>query len=286
MPEWITERIAAFRLPFTLEPKPGVRVDRLVQAYLVKGSRPTLVDAGVATAHDVLVKELAAAGVLPEKLALVVSTHEHADHVGGNGLLKLRYRPPFACYPAARRWAEDYALQMRERPVPNGPVLFGDPITFDREVRDGERVDVGGLTLEVLFTPGHSPGHIALYSPEERVLIAQDAPQPCGGLPLYNDIPAALASLERLAAVPAVEHLLLGHEPFHLAGEAARSFLREGPVFIRAVHAQVEKARAQLGPPPNTEALTREVLDGLGRQAAPVVPMIVQSIEAHLRWCS
>ena len=283
MPEWITERIAAFKLPFAIEPKPGVRIERLVQAYLVKGGRPTLVDTGVATAHDFLVKELAAAGVLPEKLALVICTHEHADHVGGSGLMKQRYRPPFACHAAARRWAEGYELQMRERPVPNGPTLFGEPIRFDRDLRDGERVDLGGLTLEVLFTPGHSPGHIALYCPEERVLMAQDAPQPCGGLPLYNDVPAALASLERLAAVPEVDHLLLGHEPFHLAGEAARAFLRDGAAFIGSVHGQVEKARAQLGPPPNLEALTREVLDGLGKQAVPVVPMIVQSIEAHLR---
>ncbi len=284
MPEWITERIAAFRLPFTMEPKPGVRIERFVQAYLMKGTRPTLVDAGVAPAHDILVKELAAAGVLPEVLSLVISTHEHADHVGGNGLLKARYYLPFACHPAARRWAEDYALQLRERPVPNGETLFGEPIRFDRDLGDGERVDVGGLTLEVLFTPGHSPGHIALYCPEERVLIAQDAPQPVGGLPLYNDVPAVLASLQRLAAVAAVEHLLLGHEPFHLTGDAARKYLADGAAFVRSVHDQVERARAQLGPPPDLAALTREVLDGLGKQAAPVVPMIVQTIEAHLRW--
>ncbi len=284
MPEKITDRIAAFRLPFIMEPTPGVRLERFVQAVLVVGTRPTLVDAGVAAAHDVLVRELAAAGVLPEKLSLVISTHEHADHVGGNGLLQARYRPPFACHPAARRWAEDYALQLRERPVPNGETLFGDPIRFDRDLRDGERVDVGGLTLEVLFTPGHSPGHIALYCPEERVLIAQDAPQPTGGLPLYNDVPAALASLRRLAAVAKMDHLVLGHEPYHLTGDAARTYLVEGEAFVRSVHAQVERARAQLCPPPDLAALTREVLDGLGKQAAPVVPMIVQTIEAHLRW--
>lgn len=284
MPEWVTERIAAFRLPFAFEPKPGVRIERFVQAYLVGGAHPTLVDAGVAPAHEILVRELAAAGVLPERLSLVISTHEHADHVGGNGLLKVRYRPTFACHAAARRWAEDYALQLRERPVPQGEGLFGEPIRFDRELRDGERVDVGELTLEVLFTPGHSPGHIALYCPEERTLIAQDAPQPVGGLPLYSDIPSMLASLARLSAVPEVDHLLLGHEPFYLRGQEARAYLVGGPAYVRAVHAQVEKARAQLGPPPDLAALTREVLDGLGRQAAPVLPMIVQTIEAHLRW--
>lgn len=284
MPEWITERIAAFRLPFTMEPKPGVRIERFVQAYLVKGTRPTLVDAGVAPAHDLLVKELAAAGVLPEMLALVISTHEHADHVGGNGALKGRHYMPFACHPAARRWGEDYALQLRERPLPNGEALFGEPIRFDRDLQDGERLDAGGLTLEVLFTPGHSPGHIALSCPEERVLIAQDAPQPVGGLPLYHDVPATLASLERLAAVARVDHLLLGHEPFHLTGDAARKYLGDGAAYVRSVHHQVEKARAQLGPPPDLAALTREVLDGLAMQAAPILPMIVQTVEAHLRW--
>ena len=284
MAEQITEHIAAFRLPFIMEPKPGVRIERLVQAYLVKGLRPTLIDTGTATAHDALVRELVAAGVLPEKLALVVNTHEHADHVGGNGQIKTKYYIPFACHPTARRWAEDYALQVRERPIPNPQVMFGEPIAFDRDLKDGERVDVGGVTLEVLHTPGHSPGHVALYCAEERTLIAQDAPQPCGGLPLYNDVPAALASLERLLAVRNLEHLLLGHEPFHLSGAAARKFLADGAGFIRTVHGQVEKARAQLGPPPDTAALTREVLDALGKQAAPVVPMIVQSIEAHLRW--
>jgi glyoxylase-like metal-dependent hydrolase (beta-lactamase superfamily II) len=284
MAEQITSRIVTFRLPFVLEPKPGVRVERLVQAYLVKGTRPTLIDTGTATAHGALVRELVGVGVLPEQLALAISTHEHADHVGGNGQLKTKYSVPFACHPTARRWAENYALQIAERPVPNAPVLFGDPITFDRDLQDGARVDAGGLTLEVIHTPGHSVGHVALYCPEERALIAADAPQPCGGLPLYNDIPAALASIERLLAVRNVDHLLMGHEPFHLSGEAARRYLADGAGFIRAVHAQVEKSRAQLGPPPDTAALTREVLDGLGKQAAPVVPMLVQSIEAHLRW--
>jgi len=136
------------------------------------------------------------------------------------------------------------------------------------------------LVVSVNVEPDRKPG----ATPQERALIAQDAPQPVGGLPLYNDIPAALASLERLAALRPVDHLLLGHEPFYLTGDAAGKYLAEGAAFIRSVHHQVERARAQLGPPPNVEALTREVLDGLGKQAVPAVPMICQSIEAHLRW--
>jgi len=113
--------------------------------------------------------------------------------------------------------------------------------------------------------------------------------------------PEALTSTSTLLAhradlaLQAIRHFRMGEERVRElellarlerlnAERGAGAYLAEGAAFIRSVHRQVERARAQLSPPPDVEALTREVLDGLGVQAVPAVPMLCQSIEAHLRW--
>lgn len=67
---------------------------------LIRGERPVLVDTGYGsdlTATENLLRE---AGVPPESLSLIVNTHYHSDHVGGNGGLQGRYGTPVA----AHRW--------------------------------------------------------------------------------------------------------------------------------------------------------------------------------------
>lgn len=71
----------------------------------------------------------------------IVQTHGHMDHVQALAELKERLGVPVAAHPA-----ETY------------------PVALDRELNDGDRIDFGESTVEVLFTPGHSSGSICLLA--------------------------------------------------------------------------------------------------------------------------
>ena len=93
----------------------------------------------------------------------------------------------------------------------------------DGELREGANVNFGSSSLEILFVPGHSPGHIALYEPGQSLLIAGDV--------LFNrsigrtDLPGGnmetlLASIhQKLFVLPDEVTVYPGHGPVTTIGE-------------------------------------------------------------------
>ena len=88
------------------------------------------------------------------------------------------------------------------------------PWTATRAVRDGERIDLGGRTLEVLLTPGHTPDSLCVFDRQHRLLFTGDTFY-LGPIYLYvaeTDVSAYEKSLARLAAlVPQLDLLLPAH---------------------------------------------------------------------------
>jgi glyoxylase-like metal-dependent hydrolase (beta-lactamase superfamily II) len=116
---------------------------------------------------------------------LVVNTHTHIDHLGGN--------PQFdhiAMFDHARshevaergvgreqRTTEILASHLLTRPMPTSLDL-GDgslpPFPVERWLRDGDRIDLGGTKLDVIHTPGEAPDHICLLDRREGILFCGD----------------------------------------------------------------------------------------------------------------
>jgi hydroxyacylglutathione hydrolase len=114
------------------------------------------------------------------QLQAIALTHAHLDHVGGVAALKRRK-------PAA-----EIILHERDEPLyyglPEQPALLGVPRSewralgfeyeappkVDRHWTDGEVYAVGDLALKVLHCPGHTPGHVVLFEPTERVVFVGD----------------------------------------------------------------------------------------------------------------
>jgi glyoxylase-like metal-dependent hydrolase (beta-lactamase superfamily II) len=112
-------------------------------------------------------RAIARAGVEVDKIWL---THGHIDHVGAAAALKARLKVPIE----GPHRADLFLLQrVRESALSYG-MLNASNVTPDRWLEDGDRVEIGELTFEVLHCPGHSPGSVVFFSPDERLAIVGD----------------------------------------------------------------------------------------------------------------
>ncbi len=203
LPDWVT-----------FKPRPFPDANLL----LLQGRQPALIDSGfVANAQQT------AAWVRTHtaRAMLVVNTHWHSDHVGGNALLQAMGAGIVASAPDAqainRRDPGCCVAEYLDQPVA--------PYTVDQPLHDGQVLRLGDVDWEVLSTPGHAPGHLSLWQPDERLLVAGDAlsDYDVGWVNRALDGPdaatIALASLRRLAGL-APRVLLPSHGPIPTDPEA------------------------------------------------------------------
>lgn len=123
---------------------------------------------------------LAAASSLGEQIVRIVLTHAHADHIGGlDGLAaRVPHAEVIASARDARLMARDFSLEPDEPQVKLRGSLSGSRTTPTRTVVGGDRIG----SLEVIATPGHTPGHIALLDTRDGTLYAGDAVATVGGV--------------------------------------------------------------------------------------------------------
>lgn len=135
---------------------------------LLPGRRPALVDSGF-VGHAEQTAEWV--GAQTAKLDLIVNTHWHCDHVGGNALLQAKGAAVAAsdrdAAAVARRDPGCCQMVYLDQPVP--------PYTVDIPLQDGQALELGDTEWEVVGTPGHTTGHLALWQPDERLLAVGDA---------------------------------------------------------------------------------------------------------------
>lgn len=207
----VTASIHALRHTFTIPVAPGIGLDRFVYSYLIFGETITLIDTGVAGCEKAIFNAIRSTGRDPSEIALIVLTHSHPDHIGAAAAIRKATGCTIAAHPAERQWIEDVDLQNRERPVPGFGTLVGGSVQLDHELVDGDGIEpdeTRAVDLQVLHTPGHSPGSISLLMQSEGVLFSGDAIPVAGGLPVYDDVLASVQSLHRLHRIAGIRLLL------------------------------------------------------------------------------
>lgn len=176
-----------------------------------------LIDPGHGSLTDKLVAHMAADGWSPEDVDLVVNTHAHLDHCEGNARFLHDDRVIAAVHPLdAQYYPLEGAHLMRALGREAPPLCLGGFLQED--------IRLGKITLQVIHTPGHTPGGICLYWPEGKVLVTGDTV--FAGSIGRTDFPGADArqmreSLERLTALD-VEYLLPGHNDLVQGRERVR----------------------------------------------------------------
>ena len=177
---------------FQAEVAPGVhRVeDAYTNWYLVEdGGRLTVVDAGVPTSWDSFQDALKQLGRSPGDVEAVVLTHAHFDHVGFAERARKELKVPVLVHEedvpltrnpmgyAHERGRSWYLANPGAVPIMAALLrhraFWPSPVSEVTTYRDGT-LDVPG-SPRVVFSPGHTYGHCALYLPDRDVLIAGDA---------------------------------------------------------------------------------------------------------------
>ena len=179
--------------------------------YLRGKKLRVLIDAGMGAKNIVQVKEMG--------IDLLILTHCHIDHrLTRNEILDV----PVWCHESEANFLKDheyfYTSMGLKRSGLELPGLFDFAHgVFDTEIDhrlvDGERIELGGITLETIHTPGHTPGHIAFFNPEHDLLFSGDIDLTPFG-PFYGhdfaDISDFLASIEKLRQIEA-KMVISGH---------------------------------------------------------------------------
>lgn len=184
----------------------------------------TLVDTSMPGNMEGVETALAADGLSLADVRQIIVTHQDIDHIGSLAAIKERTRANVIAHSAevpyieGRQRLSKYPSQERLDQNPGMKEMY-DRIGFDpvdQKVEDNDLLNLGGGT-RILFTPGHTPGHISLFLERSKTIISGDALTSENGRlkgPLPHatpDFPRAIESVAKLAALPEVSAIVTYH---------------------------------------------------------------------------
>lgn len=194
------------------------------------GEEATLVDTGYVT-HAPQTVALVREALGGRRLARIINTHSHSDHIGGNAALQRAFGCAIHVPEGMAGWVADWD---EEALLLSTADQHAEPFHIDATLAAGERIVFGELEWQALSAPGHDDACLIFHAPEARLLISADALWREGFGILFSEvmgpgggIAKARATLEAIARLP-VDAVIPGHgAPFVEVDEAlAAAFAR------------------------------------------------------------
>ena len=191
--------------------------------YLLNGSeRSLLIDTGlgICNIYDEITR-------LTDKPVTAVATHIHWDHIGGH-----EFFPDFFAHGAELNWLNgEFPLTMEQIKgmvvdrcdlpedfdVDNYEFFQGNPT---RVLKDNDEIDIGDRFVQIVHTPGHSPGHMCFWEKDRGYLFTGDLVYKDTLFAFFpsTDPEAYLNSLKRISSLP-VKHVFPAHHTLDIQPE-------------------------------------------------------------------
>lgn len=236
--------------------------------YLIRGDTTALVDTGTAQSPDEVIRPaLAELGLALSDVDVILNTHGHLDHAGGNMAFRKESKARIHIHEGDLFMANSVDAQVEFMTAPLRALGFSDAalaarIELVREqageasgadvvLKEGDVVDLGGIVLRVIHLPGHTPGSVGYYWEEEGLLLTGDSipglGSRLGGYPLYFDAVAYRRTLSKVATVPidllCMTHAYIGglvNEPTR-GREEAKEFVRDATRVADTIQRVIEE---------------------------------------------
>jgi glyoxylase-like metal-dependent hydrolase (beta-lactamase superfamily II) len=145
------------------------------------------------------------------RITRVIASHAHLDHILAARAIVEATGAPFLLHADDQPLADNLPTSARmwmNLDVPPAPVPDANP-------EDGDDLEVAGVTLKVIHTPGHTPGSMCLYAPDARLLFSGDTlfRESIGrtDLPGGDFLQIKRSLMERLLVLPPETRVLPGH---------------------------------------------------------------------------
>lgn len=205
-----------------------------VEMYLIQSERNALIDTGThqSPQHDIA-PALKGLGLTLADIDLILNTHGHPDHIGGNAAVKSVSNAQILIHTDDVISLQDHerSFELYFAPVLEAVLgkecleeekarfleMAGPDIAVDRPLEDNDVIHLGNeCELRVIHLPGHNAGSVGFYWEKEGILFSGDSlpglHNHTGGLPIISDFQAYKRSLDRLKELPV--RLMLQSHPF------------------------------------------------------------------------
>lgn len=276
----ILPNIHAVKIPFQIPVSPEINLERFVYVYVIDSERLCLIDSGVTGTDQLVFDVLKRRGRKLSDIDYLLLTHSHPDHIGAAKEIKAISNCSIWSHPAAQVWVEDVEKQFSVRPVPGFYTLVSGSVKVDQLLEDGDTIDLGGLQLQVIHTPGHSICSNSFFCNRSGVLFTGDAIPQGNDLPIYDDVVTAVKSIRKLKKVKGVKTLLTSwsdplpdYDPYQI--------MDDGLHYFQKIHSTIRHL-SDVESISDPMDLCRQVVEQMDLPEIAINPLVAKSLYSHI----
>lgn len=194
----ITNNVHQIRQDFEISINEDLKVQRYVNIFIIFDKELTLIDTGTKSSFYLIKHYLECNGRSIKDIKNLILSHAHPDHIGSAHRIKEESKCKVFAHNLEKEWIENIQLQSCQRPVPGFYNLVDKSVNVDIELLGGETLELDCSKLEIINSPGHSPGSINIHFKDENILFTADNIPVAGDIPNYYDYKKLKKGLQKI----------------------------------------------------------------------------------------